>query len=155
MSSFSWTDTDKQSSIFNVATELITSSLIHCSTGKDRQCMCNTTLRRVCIKNCCHGIVIRITYPKCGSVSLVTQHAKHMFHITPSSVAYPRPPHYSTLSRQQHNFWKKVTEYEMCALTFSTILSETLIILWRIHHDIITNLHIFSCTVPIILTTFQ
>ena len=155
-SSFSRTDTDQHSSIFNVATVLITSSIIHCSTGQqDRQCMYNTTLRRVCINNCCHGIVICITYSKRGSVSLVTQHAKHMLHIIPSSVACPHLPHYTTLSHKQYNFWKKVTEHEMCALTFSTVLSDTPIILQRIQQDIITNLCMFSCTVPIILTTFQ
>jgi len=45
-------------------------------------------------------IVIHITYSKCGSVSLVNQHAKHMFHII-SSVAYHNKhiiPHYLTNS---------------------------------------------------------
>jgi hypothetical protein len=156
MFSFSQTDTDQHLSIFNVATVLITSSIIHCSTGQqDRQCMHNMTLRRVCINNCCRGIVIRITYSKCGSVSLVSQYAKHIFHIITSSVACPHLPQYSTLSHKQHNFWKKVTELEMCALTFSTILSEMLTILWRIQQDIIINLHMFSCTVPIRLIAFQ
>jgi len=67
----------------------------------------------------------------------------------------PQWTHYSTLSHKQHNFWKKVTKHEMCALTFSTILPETGIILRRIQQDIITNLGMFSCTVPIILITFQ
>jgi len=79
MSTFSQSDTDQHLSIFHVTTVLITSSIIHCSTGQqDGQCIYNMTLRRICINNCCPGIVIHITYSKCGSASLVTQHAKHI-----------------------------------------------------------------------------
>ena len=42
----------------------------------------------------------------------------------------------------------------MCVLIFSTILSETFLILTRIQRDIIINLCRASCKMPVILVRF-
>ena len=59
------------------------------------------------------------------------------------------PPSFSTLSHKQRDFGKKVTEYKMCVLIFSTIL-----ILRRIRRDIVINVKISLCKVPVILVEF-
>jgi hypothetical protein len=78
-----------------------------------------------------------------------------MCRIILSSVACLAVPYFSTLSHKRHDFRKKVIEHKMCVLTFSTILSETLLILRRIQRDIIINIHRSSCTLPVILVRFE
>jgi hypothetical protein len=46
-------------------------------------------------------------------VALVIQHTKRMRRVILSSVASPYQQHFSTLSHKQHDFRKKVIEYEM------------------------------------------
>jgi len=48
------------------------------------------------------------------SVALVIQHAKCTNHTTLSFVTCPAQPHISTLSHQQHDFFK-VTEHKVCS----------------------------------------
>ena len=60
------------------------------------------------------------------------------------------PPHYLI----KHDFPKKVTENKMSVLFFSIILPETFFIPRRIQRDIITNVHMSSCKVPVILDRF-
>ena len=54
----------------------------------------------------------------CARVALIIQHA-----------ACPAPPYFSTLSHKWHDFGENVVEHKMCVLIFSTILSETYLIL--------------------------
>ena len=56
----------------------------------------------------------------CVCVALVTQHAKCMHPIILSSVAFMAQPYSSTLSHNQHDILKNITEHKMCVLTFST-----------------------------------
>jgi len=90
--------------------------------------------------HCWCGKGISIRYSECVPVALVIQHAKHMHFIILSSVACLALLHHPTLSHKWHNFWKKVLEHKMSVLIFSTILSETVLIL-RTERDIVTNVH--------------
>jgi hypothetical protein len=61
-----------------------------------------------------------ITYSECVSVAIVIQHAKRMPLIILSSMTCPAVPYFCTLSHKRHDCWKEVTEYETCAVIFST-----------------------------------
>ena len=61
------------------------------------------------------------------SVDLGNQHAKHVHHIIPASVACLAVPHFPS-SHEQHNFWKEVTEHKMYIFIFSTSS------VWNISH---------------------
>ena len=56
----------------------------------------------------------------CVHVALLIQHATRMRHIVTSFVAPLALPCSSTLSHKRHDFRKRVTEYKMCVLVFST-----------------------------------
>ena len=74
---------------------------------------------------------IIITYSECVSVDLGTQHAMRMRHIV--SVFCLVVQYFSTLSHKRHDFLnkKKVIDYKLCVLSFSTNLPETLFIMKR------------------------
>ena len=86
--------------------------------------------------------------------ALGTQHAMRMRHIILSSVACPAVQHFPTFSHKRHNFRKIVIERKMCVLIFSTIMSETFLILGRNERDMIKSVHRSSCKVPVILVRF-
>jgi hypothetical protein len=77
-----------------------------------------------------------------------------MRRIALSSEACMAVPYFSTLSHKRHNILKKVIQHKICVLSFSTTLSETFFILSIIQRDIIVNVHMPSCKVPVILATF-
>jgi hypothetical protein len=84
------------------------------------------------------GRAISITYSEFVLITLGIQHAVHMRHIILSSVTCPAVQYFSTLSYTRHEFEeKKVIEYTMCVLIFSTTLCETFLILRRIERDIV------------------
>jgi hypothetical protein len=79
------------------------------------------------------------------------QHTKHMRYIILPSVAHldlPYFPHYLITGTI---FRKNVTEHKMWVFVFSTTFSWTVLILKRIQQDIITNVYMTCCKVPIIL----
>ena len=65
---------------------------------------------------------IRITQPERVMEALGIQHAMRMRRILLSSVAWPAVQYISTLSHKRYDFRKKkkVIEYKMCVLIFST-----------------------------------
>ena len=69
--------------------------------------------------HCCCGQAVSITYSECVFVALFIQHAKHMHHVTLSTVASLALQHFSTLSHKQHDFQKEVIEHKVCVLSFA------------------------------------
>ena len=90
----------------------------------------------------------------CVCVALVIQHAKRMRRIISSSRACQTVPYFSTLSHKRQDFRENVTEHKMCVLIFSTTLSSTFLILRKIGRDMVTNVHMSSCKVPVIHVRF-
>jgi len=74
---------------------------------------------------------INVTYSACVSAALIIQHPLRMRCTLLSPMACLAIPYFSTLSHQLHDSREEVIEYKMCVLIFSTILSETFLILRR------------------------
>jgi len=72
--------------------------------------------------HCCRGKTISIIYSECVSVALFILHSKLMPNIILSSVDCPAVPYFSTLSQERHDFRRKVSDYKICVLVFSTRL---------------------------------
>jgi hypothetical protein len=87
-------------------------------------------------------------------VALLIQQATRMRHIVTPFVAPLAQPYFSTLSRKRHNFLKKIIEYKMCVLIYSTILFETFLVVRRNRRDVFINVKTSSCIVPVILFGF-
>ena len=117
------------------------------------------------VNRCCHGKAINITCVcvcvcvcvrarAFMHVALLIQHATCMCHIVMSFVARLAPPYFLTLSHKWHDFWKK--SYGMYNLFWFSLqlLSKTFLILRRIQQDIVINVKLSLCKVPIILVGF-
>ena len=91
------------------------------------------------------GKAISITYSECVFVALVIQRTERMRPIKLS---------YSTLSHIKLDFRLNFIEHRMCVLRFCSTLSETFIILRRIHQDVTINVQKFSCKSTVVLVRF-
>jgi hypothetical protein len=109
---------------------------------------CNT--EAIMSNLCRRGKAISITYSKCVSVALGTQHAIRMRHIA----ICPLPPLYNLFPHYLRNdtiFEKKLLKIK-CVFWFSLqLLSETFLILRRTGRDMIKNLYRSSCEVPVVV----
>jgi hypothetical protein len=102
-----------------------------------RLCECGCTSAGVCLRAC------RFTY--------LVRHAQEPYcHLQPLWLRC-----FSTLSPKWHDFRENVFERKMCVLIFSTILFETFHIPRRIQRDIVMNVTIWSCEVPVTLSDFN
>jgi hypothetical protein len=127
-----------------------------CNRFQTRQAMYGNITKARSRNHCCRAKAISITYSQCVSVALVIQHAKRMRRIILSSVARLAVPYFSTLSHKRHDFRKKMLLNIKCVFWFSVqLLSETFLVLRRIHRDIIINVHRSSCKVPLLLSDFN
>ena len=68
--------------------------------------------------HCCCGKTINITYSKCVSVPLSIQHAMHMRRTVICGLS--RPKIFFHLQTAGFSKKKKITDYKMCVLIFST-----------------------------------
>ena len=87
-------------------------------------------------------------------VAVVIQHAKLMGPYYIVICGLSGSAIFFTLYHKWRNFWKKGMEHKMRALIFSSTFPETFLILKRIKHDIIINVHRSSCKMPVILVRF-
>jgi hypothetical protein len=95
------------------------------------------------------------------SLALVTKHAKHMHCIILSSVTWTALAYFSTLSHKGHDFFGggggKGGRTLNTKFVFGFPLqlpSETFLNLRKIQQDIILNVDVSSCKVPIISVRF-
>jgi predicted nucleic acid-binding Zn finger protein len=61
----------------------------------------------------------------------------------------------STLSHDRQVFRKNGTESKICVLTFSKILSERFFIIIRNERDMIKNVYLSSCSIPVIVNLYN
>jgi len=88
-------------------------------------------------------------YSECMSVALVIEYIKCMRCVILSSVACVIVPGVPTFSPQRQSFGEKISEQIMRLVTLAVYLSETFLLLRRIHRDIVTNVHRYPCKVPV------
>jgi hypothetical protein len=121
----------------------------------DRQCTYTCNTEALSRNHCCLGKAISIKYSECMSVALVIQDAKRMRHIILSSATCLVLRYFSALYHKRHDFWEKVIEHKTCVLILCTSFGWNILILRRIKRDIVLNVHMSSCKVPVVLVRFQ
>jgi hypothetical protein len=84
--------------------------------------------------------VYRLSYPACN--------ARPPY----CNVACLAEPYFSTLSHERYDFRGKVTEMVTYVLIYSTLLSETLLILRRTERDIVIPVSRSSCEAPLLVS---
>jgi hypothetical protein len=107
--------------------------------------------------HCCSENAISITHSECVFVVLGNQREKRMRRFILLYVASPTVLHFHTLSNKRRDFRKKkkITEHKMCfCILFTTFVSEIFLILRRNERDMIKNVYLSSCKVPVILVIF-
>jgi hypothetical protein len=104
--------------------------------------------------HCCRGKAINVTYSECVSGALFAQHAKGTLCVMLSYVVCPALPCCSQLSHNWRYFRGEVIEHKMCVLILCTALSEPFLILRRIQRDVVINVHMSSCKLPLIFVRF-
>jgi hypothetical protein len=82
------------------------------------------------------------------------QYVKRMRPIILSSVACLVVSYFSTLSHKQHDFREKIIEPKRRILIFSTTFFEIFLIPIRNQRDVIINVLMSSCKLPVILVGF-
>jgi hypothetical protein len=101
----------------------------------------------------CRGKSINTTYSECScSLSYLT--CKYECAILPS-MAGPTLQYFSHFLIKIRVFKKEVIEYKMCVLIFSTLLSETFLILRRNERDLVKNVYWSSCKVNVMHPDFN
>ena len=78
-------------------------------------------------------------------VALGIQRAERMRGIISSSVACLAIPYVSTLSHKGHDLRKQLYTTQMSVLIFSATFTRNIFILRRVEHDLIVNVHQYSC----------
>jgi len=96
-----------------------------------------------------------ITHYECVFVALVNQHATRLHHIMLSSVAFLAVSTVSTFSHKGTIFEKKKLLNRKLILNFATNLPEKSLIPSRIERDTFTDVHRYSCRVPVVLDIFS
>ena len=103
--------------------------------------------------NCCHLKAMRITYPESLSAAWGIQYAMRMHDIV--ICALPALLYFSTLSHKLHCFRKKrVLNIKRLFWFPAQFLFETFLIVRRSERNVIINVHMCSCVVPVILVRF-
>jgi hypothetical protein len=99
------------------------------------------------------GKAISITHSECTFVALVIQHAMSMCHIIIRGL--PSCTVFSHISYTARVWKKKVIKHKMRVLIFSTLSSETFLILKRIERDIIKDCIGLRVKNPLFLSGFN
>ena len=112
---------------------------------------CNTEARSR--NHCCRWKAISITYSECVFVALGIQRAKRTRHIIICGLR-GSTVFFFTFSHKWQDFLRNVLEHTKCVWFSLLLLSETFLILRKIHQDVI-KMHRSSCNLHVTLTNLN